>query len=94
MTVGIEFATKVIEFEKSLIQTHIWDTAGQERLQSMTKAFFRNTAGALLVFDVCSRKSFDNLKNMWVKQLREQGYTDIRLMLGKSTPCLPTIFYI
>lgn len=79
---GIEFSTKVIEFEKSLIQTHIWDTAGQERLQGMTKAYFKNTAGAILVYDVCNRKSFENLQTVWLKQLREQGYTDVRLMLG------------
>lgn len=91
VTVGIEFATKVIDFEKSMIQTHIWDTAGQERVQSMTKAFFRNTAGAVLVYDVCNRKSFENLQAVWLKQLREQGYTDIRLILGEFSQILQAI---
>lgn len=86
MTVGIEFQTKVIEFEKSLIQTHVWDTAGQERLHGMTKAYYRNTAGAILVYDVCNRKSFENIQKLWIRQFREEGYTDVRLILGKPAP--------
>jgi len=81
VTVGIEFTTKMIEFEKSIVQAQIWDTAGQERLQNMTKTFYRNTAGAVLVYDVCNKKSFENLQNVWLKQLREQGYSDVRLIL-------------
>jgi GTPase SAR1 family protein len=84
VTVGIEFSTKVIEFEKSLITTHIWDTAGQDRLQSMTKAYFKNTAGAILVYDVCDKRSFENLQTKWLPQLREQGYGDVRIILGKE----------
>lgn len=49
----------------------------------MTKAYFKNTAGAVLVYDVCNRKSFENLRNIWLKQLKEQGYTDARLILGE-----------
>jgi len=84
VTVGIEFQTKVIEFEKSLIQTHVWDTAGQERLHGMTKAYYRNTAGAILVYDVCNRKSFENIQKLWIRQFRDEGYTDVRLILGTS----------
>ena len=73
----------MIEFEKSLIQTHVWDTAGQERLHGMTKAYYRNVAGAVLVYDVCNRKSFENIQNLWIKQFRDEGYTDVRLILGK-----------
>jgi GTPase SAR1 family protein len=82
--VGIEFATKPLDFEKSVIQTTIWDTAGQERIHKMTKAYYRNCAGAILVYDVCNRDSFFNLRTIWLKQLREQGYKDVRLILGEA----------
>lgn len=40
-----------------------WDTAGQEVYQSMTKLYLRNAFGAILVFDITARKSFESLEN-------------------------------
>ena len=41
--------------------TQIWDTAGQERFQSLGCAFYRGSAGCVLVFDVTVPKTFDAL---------------------------------
>ncbi|KAJ6906781.1 hypothetical protein NC652_024246 [Populus alba x Populus x berolinensis] len=41
----------------------IWDTAGQERFQSLGVAFYRGADCCVLVYDVNSMKSFDNLNN-------------------------------
>ena len=41
----------------------IWDTAGQERFQSLGVAFYRGADCCVLVYDVNSSKSFDNLEN-------------------------------
>ncbi len=79
----MEFATKAIEFEKSVIKAQIWDTAGQERFESMTKAYYRDALGAALVYDITNRQSFLNLRHTWLKQLREYGHESIRLILGK-----------
>lgn len=43
----------------------------------MTKAYFRNAAGALLVYDIGNRQSFENMKNRWLVQLREFGHEDM-----------------
>ena len=39
----------------------IWDTAGQERFQSLGVAFYRGADCCVIVYDVNSSKSFDNL---------------------------------
>ena len=36
-TVGMEFSTRDIPFERSIVKAQVWDTAGQERFESMTK---------------------------------------------------------
>ena len=41
----------------------IWDTAGQERFQSLGVAFYRGADCCVLVYDVNSSKTFDNLEN-------------------------------
>ena len=41
----------------------IWDTAGQERFQSLGVAFYRGADCCVLVYDVNSAKTFENLDN-------------------------------
>jgi small GTP-binding protein len=63
------------------VKAQIWDTAGQERFESMTKAYFRNACGAILVYDIGNRQSFENMKNKWLVQLREFGHEDIFVLI-------------
>ena len=80
-TVGLEFATKEIEFERCIVKAQVWDTAGQERFDSMTKAFYRDAVGAFLIFDVNNLNSLENLKKVWINQLKEFGYAGIKRVL-------------
>jgi len=57
-TIGVEFATKVIDIEGKPIKVQIWDTAGQERYRSMASAYYRGAMGALLVYDITRASSF------------------------------------
>ena len=41
----------------------IWDTAGQERFRTIASIYFRDAHGIILVYDVTSRKSYDDLTN-------------------------------
>ncbi|KAF6996856.1 hypothetical protein CFC21_013146, partial [Triticum aestivum] len=56
----------------------IWDTAGQERFQSLGVAFYRGADCCVLVYDVNSMKSFDNLNN-WREEFLIQVFTFDRL---------------
>lgn len=82
-TVGMEFSTRDVPFERCIVKAQIWDTAGQERFESMTKVYYRDALGALLVYDATNRASFDNLKSVWLKQLKEYGHENIGLVLGE-----------
>lgn len=46
----------------------IWDTAGQEQFRSITRSYYRGAAGALLVYDVTNRSSFEALEG-WLKDM-------------------------
>ena len=83
-TVGMEFSTREIPFERCIIKAQIWDTAGQERFESMTRAYYNNTWGALFVYDVTKRSSFENLKSVWLKQVKDNTLEGIGMVLGKS----------
>ena len=67
-TIGVEFKSYSLQADDENVKLQIWDTAGQERFRSVSKAYFRNALGAVLVFDLTQRQSFDEL-NMWINDL-------------------------
>jgi GTPase SAR1 family protein len=79
----MEFSTREIPFERCSIKAQIWDTAGQERFENMTKAYYRDAVGAMLIYDVSNRNSFDNLKNIWIPQLYTYGHEKMTCIIGK-----------
>ena len=53
----------------------LWDTAGQETYKSITRSYFRGASGALLVFDISKRSTFESVTS-WLhdlKQIAEEG---------------------
>ena len=54
------------------VNVQIWDTAGQERFRSITKNYYRGAHGILILYDVTSSKSFENMRN-WVTQVKENS---------------------
>lgn len=79
-TVGVEFATRQIEHDGKTIEAQVWDTAGQERYRAVTAAYYRNATGALIVYDVTNRDSFENCAK-WLKELRTHADSSIVAML-------------
>merc|ERR1712019_198910 len=62
-TIGADFLTKEVQAEDRLVTMQIWDTAGQERFQSLGVAFYRGADCCVLVYDVNTAKTFENLDN-------------------------------
>ena len=83
-TPGANFITKKVDFPqyKKSIKFEIWDTAGQERYRSLAKVFYNNAAACLLVFDITNKDSFDDIKNYWIPEIKENGQKDIILALA------------
>lgn len=79
-TIGVEFATQEIEVEDKLVKTQIWDTAGQERYRAITKAYYRGALGAILLYDITDRETFENLRR-WISEIRQHASEDIKIML-------------
>ena len=79
-TVGVEFGTKNFKIENNIVKVQIWDTAGQERYRSITNAYYKGAKGALLVYDITNKKSFDNL-DRWISDLKTNGDEKISIVL-------------
>ena len=70
-TLGVEFAAKNLEINNLIYRIQIWDTAGQENFRSITRAYYKNSACAFIVYDITNRKSFSNIK-LWLDDIQKQ----------------------
>lgn len=70
VTIGVEFGSRIVPVSPSKrMKLSLWDTAGQETYKSITRSYFRGASGALLVFDVTRRKTFESATE-WLGDLR------------------------
>ncbi|KAA8894962.1 P-loop containing nucleoside triphosphate hydrolase protein [Sphaerosporella brunnea] len=81
VTIGVEFGSRIIPVSPDKkIKLQIWDTAGQESFRAITKSYFRGATGALLVYDITRRETFDHVKT-WLEELRGAADKDISIIL-------------
>jgi len=80
LTIGVEFGSRTITIEDNQIKLQIWDTAGQEKFRSITRSYYRGAAGALLVYDITRRETFDHLQS-WLEDCRRYSNQNIVIML-------------
>ncbi|KAI6693889.1 hypothetical protein NL676_021599 [Syzygium grande] len=79
-TVGVEFQTQCLEIDGKEVKAQIWDTAGQERFRAVTSAYYRGAFGALLVYDISRRSTFDSVSR-WLDELNSHSDTTVVKML-------------
>lgn len=92
-TIGISDETIFVKVRGIVYKLTVWDTAGQERFRSLPKSYYQNADGICLLFDVTSKKSFDNLESGWMTEIREhtkkqteEGMTPLTIYLvGNKT---------
>lgn len=68
-TVGVEFKVKKLKLSnKSVVNIEVWDTCGQERFRSITKQYYRDAQGIILVFDITDKRTFDHMED-WINDI-------------------------
>ncbi|KAM0921457.1 hypothetical protein ACQ4PT_006843 [Festuca glaucescens] len=84
-TIGVEFQTRTLTLHRKRVKAQIWDTAGQERYRAVTSAYYRGALGAMVVYDVTRRATFDHVPR-WVEELRAHadGSTVVSLVGNKA----------
>ena len=70
-TIGVDFQSKVIIIDNIKVKLKIWDTTGQERFKTLTSQYYNGADGALLIFDITSKMTFDRI-SFWMNELNEK----------------------
>eukprot|EP01132_Coremiostelium_polycephalum_P002845 gene2845-3536_t len=79
-TIGVEFGTRIVDVNNKKIKLQIWDTAGQERFRAVTRSYYRGAAGALLVYDITRRITYNHLTT-WLTDARNLTNPNTVIML-------------
>merc|ERR1711879_930886 len=80
LTIGVEFGARMITIDGKQIKLQIWDTAGQESFRSITRSYYRGAAGALLVYDITRRETFQHL-SAWLEDAKQHSNSNMTIML-------------
>merc|ERR1712166_949962 len=84
-TIGIDFLSKTMYLEDRTVRLQLWDTAGQERFRSLIPSYIRDSSGAIVVYDIGSRQSFEHTKK-WIQDVRaERGDEVVIVMVANKT---------
>ena len=75
-----------ISLDKALtnVRLQIHDTAGQERFRHVTRSYYRDIHGAIIVYDITDSESFKNVKH-WIQDLGQNAPEKIvKILIGNK----------
>lgn len=85
-TINVDWSSKCFRVKDKLIQITFCDTAGQERYRSLTRQYFRNAHGVVLVYDITDRSTFRHI-DIWIDEVRSAAseFDPVLLMIGNKS---------
>ena len=83
-TIGGTFSNKTLKCDNKILKLEIWDTAGQERYRSVTTMFYKDSNAAILVYDITSKYSFEELRDYWIQQIIETAPKNLILVIAAN----------
>lgn len=81
-TVSATYSKKKVKTKKNKeITLQLWDTAGQEVYKGLTKLFYKNATGIIIVYDVTNRNSFEEIKNFWYNEVKLNAPDNVKIVI-------------
>ena len=82
-TIGVDFRYKKLTLGSRSVKLQMWDTAGQERYRTITTAYYRGAQAVLMVYDVTSAESFENVAR-WMSDVKSVSSNSIVVLVGNK----------
>lgn len=83
-TIGVDFKIKTIDVDGKLVKLQIWDTAGQERFRTISRAYYSNVDGILIIYDITNENTFDNVQ-YWLGEISKYSSTTVKVLIGNKS---------
>ena len=79
-TIGVEMFSKDFQIEDDSVHAQIWDTAGQEKYNTLTSSYYKGAKGALIVYDVTQKTTFDKIER-YIDELKDNADKNVFMVL-------------
>lgn len=80
-TIRSEFKVKIINLNNSQqAKLNIWDTCGDEKFRAITRQYYNDAHGILLIYDISNRDTFDDIEK-WVEDIKNSAPADCVIFL-------------
>ncbi|MHA1424496.1 MAG: GTP-binding protein [Candidatus Helarchaeota archaeon] len=84
-TIGVNLSDKTIKYKNMIVKFVLWDIAGQSKFQKMRSYFYKGADGLILIFDLTSQESLENIPNWYADvQKHVQGALPGLILGNKS----------
>ena len=81
-TIGLDYRVKTMTLKSGKeVKLQIWDTAGQDRFRAITKNYYKGANGIILIYDVTSIQTYENVKN-WITQIRDEASPNVIIYIA------------
>ena len=81
-TIGLDYRLKSMTLKGGKnVKLQIWDTAGQDRFRAITKNYYKSANGIILIYDVTSLVTYENVKS-WISQIREEAPENVVIFIA------------
>ena len=68
--------SEFFEEENQLIKFEIWDAGGKKNLRYLAPLLYKDSPVCILVYDITNKNSFDEIRNYWIKEIKEYARKD------------------
>ena len=84
-TLGVNLLKKDMDVEQyGEVSAQIWDLGGQESFKSLRKLYLEGANGALLVYDMTSKKTYEKIDD-WIRDFREARDDAPIILIGNKS---------
>ena len=73
------------------VNVQIWDLGGQESFKSLRPMYLQGSQGALILYDITNRDSFDKLTN-WIQDFRTDREEEPLILIGNKSDLIRFAF--
>ena len=89
LTTGVDILLKEVMYEEGKYAVlSFWDIGGQERFSFIRTTFYKSASGVLLMFDLTSAATWDNVIN-WHKEVKQHVGNIPFLLIGNNLDLIP-----
>jgi len=84
-TISVDWSNKYFKVKDRVVQVTFCDTAGQERYKSLTRQYFRNAHGVVIVYDITERNTYRHI-NVWLDDVKNANsdFNPVILLVGNK----------